>query len=180
MPVYLNFGCGSVQPDGWINVDRLDFGQGKDYRADAGDHDGLWWIPDGTVDGIVASHSLQENGYDELPAVLAELRRVLKPGGRLRVLWPDVAAAFAAWERNDRAWFPVNDQEPSIDDALCVYLNWFGSALTLCTPPRLITLLARAGFNSPHLAPFGHSTAPGLADLDDREPEQQIIVEATK
>lgn len=175
---FLNFGCGSIQPAGWVNVDRADFGQS--WVLDAADpgHPGLGF-PDGHFDGIVASHSLQENSYDELPVVLAELRRVLRPGGVLRVLWPDVAAAVRAWQRGDRAWFPINDQEPGLDDAFCCYLNWFGTARTLCTAPRLATLLTRSGFINSRAIGLGLSSVPGLADLDDREPEEQLIMEAT-
>lgn len=168
----MNFGCGSVQPVGWINADRGDFGQPSRWDALAG-------IPfeDDWFDGVLCSHSLQENDYHDLPLVLAELRRVLKPGGVMRVLWPDVAAAVRAWQRRDRDWFPVNNTEPGIDDALCVYLNWFGTARTLCTRPRLVTLLERAGFVYVAQEPFGVSRLDELADLDDREPEEQLIVE---
>lgn len=171
----LNFGCGSIQPDGWVNVDRADFGQ--PLILDALDGDGLGFRDD-HFDGILCSHSLQENGYDDLPVVLAELRRILRPGGVLRVLCPNIEAAFAAYQRGDRAWFPVNDREPDLDDALCVYLNWFGTAKSLCTGRRLVTLLTRAGFIDATPAGYGQSRLSGLAGLDDREPEDQIIVEA--
>jgi predicted SAM-dependent methyltransferase len=175
--LFLNFGCGSIQPAGWINVDRQDFGQG--LVVDLLDHGSYPAFPDGHFDGIVASHSLQENGYDELPVVLVELRRILRPGGVLRVLWPDVAAAVRAWQAGDRAWFPINDNEPDLDDKFAVYLNWFGTARTLCTAPRLVTLLERAGFVNVTRDAFGVSRLAGLAALDDREPEDQIIMEAT-
>lgn len=182
MSLFLNFGCASIQPAGWINVDRQDFGQGRDGRlglhVDLLDHGSYPAFPDGHFDGIVASHSLQENGYDELPVVLAELRRILRPGGVLRVLCPDVAAAVRAWQRGDRAWFPINDSEPDLDDAFCCYLNWFGTASTLVTAQRAITLLQRAGFQNVEAAPFGVSRLQGLAGLDDREPEEQVIIEA--
>jgi predicted SAM-dependent methyltransferase len=171
----LNFGCGSIQPAGWTNVDRTDFGQ--TWTADAAT--GRLPFRSGAFDGAVCSHSLQENTYDELPVVLGELRRVLRPGGVLRVLWPDVAAVVAAWQRGDRAWFPINDNEPALDDAFCCYLNWFGTARTLCTEPRLFTLLARAGFAGVARMDFGRSRLPELATLDDREPEEQLIMEAT-
>lgn len=176
MTLLLNFGCGSIQPPGWINVDRQDFGQ--DLIIDLLDHGSYPAFRDGHFDGIVASHSLQEDGYEELPAVLAELRRILRPGGTLRVLWPDVAAAVRAWIGGRRDWFPINDNEPSIDDAFCCYLNWFGTAKTLCTAPRLVTLLERAGFVDVTRVDFGHSRLAGLAALDDRQPEEQLIVEA--
>lgn len=172
---FMNFGCGSIQPEGWVNIDRAEFNQ--DHLDDAGNPEGLPFAT-GMFDGIVASHSLQENGYNELPVVLTELRRVLRPGGVLRVLAPNLTAAVAAWQRGDRDWFPVNIEEPGLDDAFCCYLNWFGTAKTLCTETRQVTLLERAGFVNVTPAQFGVSRVAGLADLDDREPEEQIIVEA--
>lgn len=174
-PVLLNFGCGSIQPAGWVHVDREGFGQL--HVEDAAGPTGLSFADD-YFDGIMASHSLQENDHDTLPVVLAELQRVMKPGGTLRVLWPNVAAAVAAWKRGDRDWFPINDQEPGLDDAFCCYLNWFGTARTLCTERRLITLLQRAGFVNVKPARYGTTRLLALALLDDREPEEQIIVEA--
>lgn len=42
---------------------------------------------DGSVDAILSAHSMQS--YDDLAAVLAEFRRVLRPGGTLAVLESD-------------------------------------------------------------------------------------------
>ena len=52
----------------------------------------LEMIPDETADLIYASHVLEHFGRWEFRAVLAEWRRVLKPGGVLRLAVPDFAA----------------------------------------------------------------------------------------
>jgi SAM-dependent methyltransferase len=57
-------------------------------------------IPDGSIDAVVSVSALEHNHPQELPAVVAELMRVLKPGGRL------VATVGAS---SDRDWF----HEPS-------------------------------------------------------------------
>lgn len=172
----LNFGCGDRVADGWDNLDREDHGQRWVVDIES---EPLPFL-DGSIDGVVASHSLQEIGYHSLPGALAELYRVLRPGGVLRVLSPNLLASIAAYLRGDRAWFPVNDSEPSIDDGFCCYLNWFGTARTVWTPQRTIDVLVRAGFRDAREMPFGRSQIEGLADLDDREPEEQVIVEATR
>lgn len=171
----LNFGCGSIQPGiPWVNVDAVDHGQ--DHIADICDR-----LPffDDCFAGAVASHSLQEIPYDLLPAALAELRRVLQPGARLRTLSPNPLSAFAAYVRGDIGWFPIGDDEPTLDGKLACYLNWFGTAACLFPPARMIEVLTSAGFQHAVEMPYGESSAPWLADLDDREPEQQTIVEAT-
>ncbi|MBK1647616.1 methyltransferase [Rhabdochromatium marinum] len=48
-------------------------------------------IPDATADLIYASHVLEHFGRWEFRAVLTEWRRVLKPGGLLRLAVPDFA-----------------------------------------------------------------------------------------
>ena len=52
----------------------------------------LEMIPDQTADLIYASHVLEHFGRWEFRAVLSEWRRVLKPGGTLRLAVPDFAA----------------------------------------------------------------------------------------
>lgn len=174
MTVLLNLGCGVIQPGPpWVNVDAVDHGQ--DHVEDIAD--GLSF-PAGTFNGILASHSLQEIPYDRLGVALGELRRVLAPGGTLRTLSPNPLAAFAAYQRGDTAWFPIGDDEPTIDDKLTCYLNWFGSARNLFTPARMINVLTRFGFRAAVEMPFATSRLSGLAALDDRHGEQQTIVEA--
>jgi SAM-dependent methyltransferase len=75
----LNLGGGSQKIPGFINVDRLN-GQ-EAYPLPA--------YTDGSVDEIRASHILEHFGHREVPEVLKEWVRVLKPGGVLRVAVPD-------------------------------------------------------------------------------------------
>lgn len=78
--VRLNLGCGAVRLEGYVNLDIKD---GTDVRK----------LPykDGTVDEVYASHLLEHFDYDnEVPDVLKEWVRVLRPGGILRLSVPDV------------------------------------------------------------------------------------------
>lgn len=47
-------------------------------------------FPDGSADAVYSSHVLEHLERDVVPAVLAESLRVLKPGGVLRVVVPDL------------------------------------------------------------------------------------------
>jgi predicted SAM-dependent methyltransferase len=74
----INVGAGSVRLDGWTGVDRLS-GQ-EAYPLP---------FPDSSAEQIRASHILEHFSFAEVPKVLADWRRVLKPGGTLEVAVPD-------------------------------------------------------------------------------------------
>ena len=75
----LNLGGGNQKIPGFINIDRLNGQEAFPLPAYA----------DGSVDEIRASHILEHFGHREVPDVLKEWVRVLKPGGVLRVAVPD-------------------------------------------------------------------------------------------
>lgn len=82
----LNFGCGSIQPEGWENVDIEDCGQ---------PHIGTSTLfADGEFDIIVAHCAIQIVDFMDLFTVLSDLHRILKPGGILRISLPDIIAGF--------------------------------------------------------------------------------------
>lgn len=71
----------------WIIVNVEDR-PGVDVRSSCTD---LSMFPDGSAVEIYASHVYEHLGYqDELPKAFAEARRVLMPGGRLRISVPDL------------------------------------------------------------------------------------------
>src|SRR3954464_11868785 len=75
----MNWGCGSHPEPGWVNSDMKE-GPGIDISCDI--RDGLP-LEDDHLDYIVSIHALPELPYGDLVGALAELRRVLKPGGVL-------------------------------------------------------------------------------------------------
>jgi predicted SAM-dependent methyltransferase len=71
---------------GW-RVLNVQAGPAVDYVGDCTD---LSRFEDGSVDEIYISHVLEHLGYiEKLPEALAEMRRVLKPGGRAMISVPD-------------------------------------------------------------------------------------------
>lgn len=102
----INVGCGSEWQSGadWRNVDL--------YRADAPIRDDartLAKFADGCADEILASHVLEHVGRYEAPVAVAAWYRVLKAGGTLRVIVPDVPKQIRWWlkfyDANDpRVW----------------------------------------------------------------------------
>ena len=73
--------------EGWLIVNVEDR-PGVDVRSTVTD---LSMFPDGSAVEIYASHVYEHLGYqEELPKAFEEARRVLMPGGRLRISVPDM------------------------------------------------------------------------------------------
>jgi len=115
-PARLNLGCGTTSAPGWVNVDGSWSAWLSRHRAirsvlvrcgvvPARAGDGDW--PDDVVvrdlrkslpfssesfDAIYASHVVEHLYRTEAAGLLAECRRILKPGGLLRVVVPDLKA----------------------------------------------------------------------------------------
>ena len=77
--IKLNIGAGTTVIDGFTPVDRKN---GEDAYP-------LPKYGDGSVDEIRASHILEHFGFAEVPKVVQEWVRILKPGGRLRIAVPN-------------------------------------------------------------------------------------------
>lgn len=72
----LNLGAGDRPLDGFVNLDRRD-----GWRVETG----LANYADDSVEAITISHMLMYVAAADWPHVLAECRRVLRPGGVLRI-----------------------------------------------------------------------------------------------
>jgi predicted SAM-dependent methyltransferase len=174
----LNWGCGAVGEPGWINSDQKD-GPGIDISCDIRDSLPL---ESESIDYIVSIHALPEVPYHDLIPVLEELRRVLKPRGVLRLSLPDLDKAIRAYQRNDREYFLIPDEEvKSIGAKLIVQLIWYGWSRTLFTYDFIEEILLKAGFKCVSQCRYQktNSPYPGIMELDNRE-QESLFVEAIK
>ena len=89
----LHLGCGKRIIAGFVNIDAL----AQPHVDRVMDVRRLEGIPDGAAELVYASHILEHFGRHEYMAVLGEWRRVLKPGGILRLSVPDFAACAALY-----------------------------------------------------------------------------------
>lgn len=120
----LHLGSGPTRLPGWVNIDAhpaelsLDLRWGLPFKADSADY-------------VFMSHVFEHFYYpDEALVVLQEIHRVLAPGGRLRLIVPDIELCIQAYSNQDAA-FVANRQHT---------WSWWPQAAT-----RLEDFLAYAG-----------------------------------
>jgi SAM-dependent methyltransferase len=175
----LHWGCGPITPYGWVNSD-IEAIPGVDVVADI--RNGLP-LADDSFDYIVSIHTLPEIPYRDLDRSLQELRRVLAPGGVLRLSLPDLDKAIKAYTSRDIDCFFLipDDVVTSISGKMIVQLLWYGRSRSMFTVEFMTELLVRNGFRSIQPCSFQQTCSPypGIVELDDRELES-FFIEARK
>ncbi len=162
---------------GWINSDIK---EGQDVLTC--DIRQGFPLESNSIDYAVSIHALPELHYAEQLGALGELRRVLKPGGTLRLGLPDLERAVDAYRRGDRRYFVVSDDEmASLGGKLITQLVWFGYSRTLFVRDFIEELLLKAEFRKVHHIGYKETQSgyPDIVALDNREAES-LFVEAVK
>ena len=174
----LNWGCGTYPEPGWINSDRKS-GPGIDISCDI-----LEGLPleERSIDYAVSIHALPEVPYPELIPVLRELRRVLKPGGVLRLGLPSLEKAMEAYRAGDRDYFLIPDEDMrSVGGKLVTQLVWYGYSRTVFVPEFAEELLRASGFGAVHRLGYRETASPypEIVSLDNR-PRESFFVEGIR
>lgn len=136
----LHLGCGKRDfgPD-WVHCDLADF----PHVRHRGPVDALGWCPDNAAELIYASHVLEYFDRAQASAVLAEWRRVLAPGGILRLavpnarLWCGLGSMF---EGGAKVIGPLWGRWPAGDTVLYHRTGWW--------EPDLIAALLDADYTN--------------------------------
>lgn len=95
----LHIGCGKASLSGWINIDVDPAPLALNV---------LWGLPfpDRSASHVFVSHMLEHLFFPrDVRFFLAELRRVLAPGGVVRFVVPDIEQCIEAYSSNDRLFF---------------------------------------------------------------------------
>lgn len=121
----LHIGCGEGRLPGWIDMDVSPAPLSLNV---------LWGLPFSPASArvIFVSHLLEHLYFpNDVRAFLAELRRVLAPGGTVRIIVPDIERCIAAYVSKDQSFF-ANRREtwswwPQNQTRLQDFLNYAGA-----------------------------------------------------
>ena len=188
--LWINLGSGKHGKPGWVNVDI----KGEDGVNCLYDCRKSLPFPDRSVAGIFCEHFLEHLDYtEEIPWFLTECHRVLKPGGVLRIIVPDLEKYLKAYCQG--GWDELSRVRPLNKDRRDSYFkNMYNTRMELVNVlfhqgcehkfgydhETLEFLLLRYGFSRVCHQEFGKSLLTELClDLSARASES-LYVEAVK
>jgi len=92
----LQLGCGPNVAPGWLNCDFQPSSRDVIYV----DARKPLPLPDASFDYVLAEQMIEHIPYSDSHTLLAECFRVLKPGGRIRLITPDLDVLISLFARN--------------------------------------------------------------------------------
>ncbi len=192
----VNIGCGTDAAEGWYNIDnsptiwlsRLPLGQ-RLFRTPAWPrsvhrHNVLQGLPfaDASVDCIYSSHTFEHFTYPQSFALTRNCFRVLRPGGILRIVVPDL-------QKITRDYLADSSEMAShrFVERLLLRHTWqdlLHSGAHHCQmfdSRSLVAMLRDAGFVDARVSRFGESAIADIrnVELESRKAES-LYVEAEK
>lgn len=95
-PHKLHIGCGTNYLEGWFNTDLYP------NKRRAGLNATRWFpYPDASFDYVFSEHMIEHVPYHRGYVMLSEAFRVLKPGGTLRIVTPDICFLIGLYQNED-------------------------------------------------------------------------------
>lgn len=169
----LHLGCGGNVLPGWINLDI-------EARPGVVQHDLTKPLPypAGVADYVYSEHFIEHITYAEAASLLRDIRRVLKPGGTLRLSTPDLVFLIQKYLTNDLtewanvSWLPRTGCQ-MVNEGMRSWGHQF-----LYDDRELHAQLAAAGFPTVRRAGYRESIDPVLRGLESRPFHNELIFEA--
>jgi predicted SAM-dependent methyltransferase len=177
--VRLNFGCGETYYEGWCGIDRFyasNVALTLDLRRPLP-------FPDCSVDYCYSEHFLEHLYPDEGQRHLKEVHRVLRLGGRYRIVVPDVMKFAKCYLEGDVDFFhrafPWAHRPMQ---ALYCVANWEGNHRNILDFEELKYMGQTAGFAHVIKSHADGSDIPALRidKLDAQRVEESLYVEFIK
>jgi len=141
-----------------------------------------------SFDGIYASHVIEHLYRTDARRLLGECRRVLRPGGVLRVVVPDLAAIVKEYVGGERIGSSNGDGQRHEDSCerlnhrlmlrqddpptgpvhmrLYFFFNDFHSHKWMYDAPNLVTMFRDAGFSDARPRAYLESAIPGIGEVE--------------
>jgi predicted SAM-dependent methyltransferase len=164
-PLLLHLGSGGHELPGWVNVDLV--GMGSDLRWDLTTK---LPFPDGSADAVFLEHVLEHFPLETVLAMLGESRRVLAPGGIVRVGVPDFGR-YAESYAGDRSF--LEERRPGRPTPLLAMAEVALSHghRSVWDAETLERVLTESGFVEVSRRAFGDTDLEGSPDNPKREAE---------
>ncbi len=136
MNIKLNLGASPIwEKEGWHILDhKITASEGYRIAGDAVAMD----LPDESCDVVFCSHVFEHIPHIRLPLLLSEINRVLKVGGVLRILTPDLKRVAKAYVSEDMDFFREAKEE---DPSLRTDLGFGGMLMNFIVSPGQDTIL---------------------------------------
>lgn len=198
--VYVQYGCGHASAPGWRNFDasptlRLErlpiigaavAKNAQRFPADVEAGDIVRGLPiaPGSCQGIYASHVIEHLALSDARAALRHTRSLLAPGGRFRVVVPDLRCYARRYLEDDSADAAHRFMEQTClgwstrrRDAKGRLIQALGNAqhLWMWDHPSLERELQSAGFSTVRPCVYGDSEDPRFAQVEDPERFQDAV-----
>ena len=170
-PAKLQLGSGANLLPGWLNAQHRPRGR-RFPHIDARDP---FPVPDSSFDYVFSEHLIEHLPRADADAMLAECRRILRPGGRIRIATPDLEALLALFAPGldplQVAYLESSAKRYAIDDAgPATYLNHFLRSWGhefVYDRATLEAQVREAGFTSLEWHDLGESGDPHLRGLEN-------------
>jgi predicted SAM-dependent methyltransferase len=200
----VNLGCGITIAPGWINIDnspnarlskyprlrwllwKLGLLSDRHYEVEWPESISIHNLKNrlpfasSSVDYVYSSHVLEHLSLTDAQKVTREVARVLKPGGILRVIVPDLALGA-------RRYLNALEANPSDQKAAPEFLGWLQLSklgvrdphLWMYDAPSLSVMLTESGLSGVRICEYRQGLVPDCDILDTR-PDESLYIEAAK